>query len=247
MEELTATVRDATLRAEAARMKVESLKEEILKKKALNMLKFPPFIALAVVFVSKIIGHSLPTVVHKLAEPLANANNPLVLITVGVLFEAGLRRQQTRDCIGFLAAKYATGLACAAVVSVFIPSGFPIARGTLSGAVRHAGSICCRPTSGKEQSGRRSRRKFSLWFPNRLGRDVALLRGDDELGEQTVFVSFLFVDLSRRRRFCGIFLGRVSRQVHTRRLKVRSRIRSTPCWMLYSRTMLRRGGCIINR
>jgi predicted permease len=97
MEELTATVRDATLRAEAARMKVESLKEETLKKKALNMLKFPPFIALAVVFVSKIIGHSLPTVVHKLAEPLANANNPLVLITVGVLFEAGLRRQQTRD------------------------------------------------------------------------------------------------------------------------------------------------------
>ena len=70
--------------------------------------------------------------VHKLAEPLANANNPLVLITVGVLFEAGLRRQQTRDCIGFLAAKYATGLACAAVVSVFIPSGFPIARGTLA-------------------------------------------------------------------------------------------------------------------
>jgi len=132
MEELTATVRDATLRAEAARMKVESLKEETLKKKALNMLKFPPFIALAVVFVSKIIGHSLPTVVHKLAEPLANANNPLVLITVGVLFEAGLRRQQTRDCIGFLAAKYATGLACAAVVSVFIPSGFPIARGTLA-------------------------------------------------------------------------------------------------------------------
>jgi predicted permease len=126
MEELTATVRDATLRAEAARMKVESLKEETLKKKALNMLKFPPFIALAVVFVSKIIGHSLPTVVHKLAEPLANANNPLVL------FEAGLRRQQTRDCIGFLAAKYATGLACAAVVSVFIPSGFPIARGTLA-------------------------------------------------------------------------------------------------------------------
>ena len=132
MEELTATVRDATLRAEAARMKVESLKEETLKKKALNMLKFPPFIALAVVFVSKIIGHSLPTVVHKLAEPLANANNPLVLITVGVLFEAGLRRQQTRDCIGFLAAKYATGLACAAVVSVFIPSRFPIARGTLA-------------------------------------------------------------------------------------------------------------------
>ena len=132
MEELTATVRDTTLRAEAARMKVESLKEETLKKKALNMLKFPPFIALAVVFVSKIIGHSLPTVVHKLAEPLANANNPLVLITVGVLFEAGLRRQQTRDCIGFLAAKYATGLACAAVVSVFIPSGFPIARGTLA-------------------------------------------------------------------------------------------------------------------
>ena len=132
MEELTATVRDATLRAEAARMKVESLKEETLKKKALNMLKFPPFIALAVVFVSKVIGHSLPTVVHKLAEPLANANNPLVLITVGVLFEAGLRRQQTRDCVGFLAAKYATGLACAAVVSVFIPHAFPIARGTLA-------------------------------------------------------------------------------------------------------------------
>ena len=132
MEELTATVRDATLRAEAARVKVESLKEETLKKKALNMLKFPPFIALVVVFVSKIIGHSLPTVVHKLAEPLANANNPLVLITIGVLFEAGLRRQQMRDCVGFLAAKYATGLACAAVVSVFIPHGFPIARGTLA-------------------------------------------------------------------------------------------------------------------
>ena len=132
IEELTTTVRDATLCAEAARVKVESLKQETLKKKALNMLKFPPFIALAVVFVSKIIGHSLPTVVHKLAEPLANANNPLVLITVGVLFEAGLRRQQTRDCVGFLAAKYATGLACAAVVSVFIPHAFPIARGTLA-------------------------------------------------------------------------------------------------------------------
>ena len=132
IEELTTTVRDATLCAEAARVKVESLKQETLKKKALNMLKFPPFIALAVVFVSKVIGHSLPTVVHKLAEPLANANNPLVLITVGVLFEAGLRRQQTRDCVGFLAAKYATGLACAAVVSVFIPHAFPIARGTLA-------------------------------------------------------------------------------------------------------------------
>jgi len=133
MEELAQTVRDATIIAAKAKVKVNSLKEETFMKRIVNILKFPPFIALAVVFISNfVVGHSLPAVIHKLAEPLANANNPLVLITVGVLFEANLRRQQTRDCVGFLAAKYATGLACAAVVSIFIPNTFPIARGTLA-------------------------------------------------------------------------------------------------------------------
>jgi predicted permease len=94
-------------------------------------LTFPPMVALILAAVATSGGagatapgvSALPEAIAGIIAPLAAANRPLVLVTLGVLFQPLLPRLQMRVVANFLAAKYSLSLVAAAVATAFVPPG----------------------------------------------------------------------------------------------------------------------------
>ena len=70
-----------------------------------------------------------------LIAPLAAANRPLVLVTLGVLFQPLLPRLQMRVVANFLATKYSLSLVAAAAATAFVPPSFGAIRFILAAIV----------------------------------------------------------------------------------------------------------------
>mmetsp|Transcript_12765 Transcript_12765/g.54027 ORF Transcript_12765/g.54027 Transcript_12765/m.54027 type:complete len:469 (+) Transcript_12765:2092-3498(+) len=100
-----------------------------------NVLTFPPMsviILSAVVVALSGTGDSaslLPSVVITFLAPIAAANRPLVLVTMGILFQPNLPRKKIRTAAHFLFSKYSLALASAAMVTFIVPQSL--------GDVRH--------------------------------------------------------------------------------------------------------------
>jgi hypothetical protein len=77
-------------------------------------------------------GIALPQTASQLVVPLANANNPIVLLTLGVLFKPAMDRMQVQAVAKFIGVKYGLGLLSAAVCTLFIPQSFALARGVIA-------------------------------------------------------------------------------------------------------------------
>ena len=108
-----------------------------------KILTFPPMVALILAGVataggaaSTVPGTSpLPDAITALIAPLAAANRPLVLVTLGALFEPALPRMQMRSAVHFLATKYALSLLAAAVAAAFVPASLGAVRFALAALV----------------------------------------------------------------------------------------------------------------
>jgi predicted permease len=84
-------------------------------------LTFPPFAALIIASVVASSGAPLPDALRSAIQPLAAANKPLVLLTLGVLFQPRMPKLRARTAAHFLATRYACAFAAAAVVAAAIP------------------------------------------------------------------------------------------------------------------------------
>jgi hypothetical protein len=106
-------------REAAAKASVEETNARAISRLATKILTFPPMIALLLAFASR--GAPLPDALAAVLAPLAAANRPLVLITLGALFEPALSRLRLRNVANFLTTKYALSLVAAAVATTFAP------------------------------------------------------------------------------------------------------------------------------
>ena len=106
-------------------------------------LTFPPMVALILAAVATSGGagatapgvSALPEAIVSLIAPLAAANRPLVLVTLGVLFQPLLPRLQMRVVANFLATKYSLSLVAAAAATAFVPPSFGAIRFILAAIV----------------------------------------------------------------------------------------------------------------
>ena len=89
---------------------------------------FPPFAATLAASVVVSGGAPLPDALASMLQPLAAANRPLVLVTLGVLFQPFMPKLRARTAARFLATRYACALAAAAAVAAAIPPGAGNAR-----------------------------------------------------------------------------------------------------------------------
>jgi predicted permease len=97
-----------------------------------KVAKFPPVIAVTLASMMNFTGIALPQTASQLVVPLANANNPIVLLTLGVLFKPAMDRMQVQAVAKFIGVKYGLGLLSAAVCTLFIPQSFALARGVIA-------------------------------------------------------------------------------------------------------------------
>ena len=108
-----------------------------------KILTFPPMVALILAGVataggaaSTVPGTSpLPDAITALISPLAAANSPLVLVTLGALFEPALHAGRAMTAAHFLATKYALSLLAAAVAAAFVPASLGAVRFALAALV----------------------------------------------------------------------------------------------------------------
>lgn len=125
------TIAAANAAVAAARKAAEA---SSLTMKALfwKVAKFPPVIAVTLASFMNFAGVALPQSAASLAIPLANANNPIVLLTLGVLFKPAMDRLQLQAVAKFIGVKYGLGLIAAAICTIFIPQDFATARGVIA-------------------------------------------------------------------------------------------------------------------
>ena len=125
------TIAAAEAAAAAARRAAEASN---LTAKALfwKVAKFPPVIAVTLASAMNFAGIALPHTAAQLVVPLANANNPIVLLTLGVLFKPAMDRLQVQSVAKFLGVKYGLGLLSGAICTYFIPQSFALARGVIA-------------------------------------------------------------------------------------------------------------------
>jgi len=99
-----------------------------VKKLVLRVVTFPPMFAIIAAAVVALSGEILPKTptllptVGSFLAPLASANRPLVLVTLGVLFQPSLPREQLKTAIQFLALKYTVSSCLAGFSTILIPS-----------------------------------------------------------------------------------------------------------------------------
>lgn len=132
------TVKDCEGTIAAANAAVASARKAAeassLTMKALfwKVAKFPPVIAVTLASLMNFTGVALPQSAAQLVVPLANANNPIVLLTLGVLFKPAMDRLQLQAVARFIGVKYGLGLIAAAMCTIFIPQSFSLARGVIA-------------------------------------------------------------------------------------------------------------------
>ena len=102
--------------AEASKHRDES-NERFASRVIAKTLTFPPFAALIIASVVASSGAPLPDALRSAIQPLAAANKPLVLLTLGVLFQPRMPKLRARTAAHFLATRYACAFAAAAVVA----------------------------------------------------------------------------------------------------------------------------------
>ena len=131
--EATTASNAARKAADASRVK-ESTAQAIARIVA-KIITFPPMVAIALASVATMGGGGaaaaagataasaspLPAALTAVLAPLAAANRPLVLITLGVLFQPLLPRLQMRTAANFLATKYTLSLLAAAAATAAVP------------------------------------------------------------------------------------------------------------------------------
>lgn len=106
--------------AEASKNRDES-NAQFASRVIAKTLTFPPFAAMIVASVVASSGAPLPDALCSAIQPLAAANRPLVLLTLGVLFQPRMPKLRARTAAHFLATRYACALAAAAAVAAAIP------------------------------------------------------------------------------------------------------------------------------
>ena len=122
----------ATNAAQATARKAAEASNLTAKALLLKVATFPPVIAVSIASLMNFMGIALPNTAAQLVVPLANANNPLVLLTLGVLFKPSMDRMQLQAVTKFISVKYALGLMCAALATISIPQSFTLARGVIA-------------------------------------------------------------------------------------------------------------------
>ena len=125
------TIAAANAAVTAARKAAESSSLTV-KDLFWKVAKFPPVIAVTLASVMNFTSTALPQAAAQLVVPLANANNPIVLLTLGVLFKPAMDRLQVQSVARFIGVKYGLGLLSAAVCTIFIPQSFALARGVIA-------------------------------------------------------------------------------------------------------------------
>ncbi len=122
----------ATNAAQATARKAAEASNLTAKALLLKVATFPPVIAVSLASLMNFMRIALPNTAAQLVVPLANANNPLVLLTLGVLFKPSMDRMQLQAVTKFISVKYALGLMCAALATISIPQSFTLARGVIA-------------------------------------------------------------------------------------------------------------------
>ena len=118
--------------AVAAARKAAEASSLTIKALFWKVAKFPPVIAVTLASFMNFTGVALPQSAASLVIPLANANNPIVLLTLGVLFKPAMDRLQLQAVAKFIGVKYGLGLIAAAICTIFVPQDFSLARGVIA-------------------------------------------------------------------------------------------------------------------
>ena len=116
-----AEVSQAARRAAEASKNQDESNARFAARVIAKILTFPPFAALLAASVVASSGAPLPDAMASMLQPLAAANRPLVLVTLGVLFQPFMPKLRARTAAHFLATRYACALAAAAAVAAAIP------------------------------------------------------------------------------------------------------------------------------
>lgn len=151
MEATDAAASAATDASNAARKAAEATRVRETASQAVarvlaKIITFPPMVAILLALVATgggsgaaaeaVAGTSpLPAAVTAVLAPLAAANRPLVLVTLGVLFQPVLPRLQMRSVVHFLATKYSLSLFAAAAAAAAVPPSLGVVRYALAAIV----------------------------------------------------------------------------------------------------------------
>ena len=123
-----AEVSQAARRAAEASKNQDESNARFAARVIAEIFTFPPFAATLAASVVVSGGAPMPDALASMLQPLAAANRPLVLVTLGVLFQPFMPKLRARTAARFLATRYACALAAAAAVAAAIPPGAGNAR-----------------------------------------------------------------------------------------------------------------------
>ena len=105
----------------ADKSKITESNAQFVSRVVWKTATFPPFAAMVVAFIIGSSGSALPGYLNSLINPLAQANRPLVLLTLGVLFQPFMPKLRARVVSHFLCTKYAMALLAAAAIALVVP------------------------------------------------------------------------------------------------------------------------------